>query len=151
MQSDEPGVHQHLMQSQEGERGVALFTDYKPPPLDSIHLPRYVLYLLMAVIIVVVVAYAIVGHLINDLIHDFADWAFGPKLEEKKWLDEGPEENEVGTTEDALEWQESPLAMVVDRWDCHAPYALPGTGICSASPPALLCPNIQDTDKERDG
>lgn len=63
------------MQSQAGERGGALFTDYKPPPLDSIHLPRYVLYLLMAVIIVVVVAYAIVGHLINDLVHDFAgEW-----------------------------------------------------------------------------
>lgn len=72
MQGDESGVHRHLMQSQEGGKEDALFTDYKPPPLDSIYLPRYVLYLLMAVIVVVVVAYAIVGHLINDLVHDFA-------------------------------------------------------------------------------
>ncbi|KAH0625874.1 hypothetical protein JD844_034229 [Phrynosoma platyrhinos] len=64
----------HAMQSSEEDSSEAtFFADYKPPSLDSIRLPRYVLYLVMAVIIVVGVAYAIVGHLIDDLLHDFAD------------------------------------------------------------------------------
>ena len=45
-----------------------LYVEYKPPALDSIRLPR----LLMAISLVLVVAYAIVGHLIKDLVHDFA-------------------------------------------------------------------------------
>ncbi|OCU00408.1 hypothetical protein XELAEV_18006182mg [Xenopus laevis] len=61
-----------------------LYRDYKPPALDAIQLPQYVVYLLMAALVVVVVAYAIVGHLMKDLLHDFADWAFGPKSEEHK-------------------------------------------------------------------
>ncbi|XP_057345491.1 small integral membrane protein 44 [Manis pentadactyla] len=56
-----------------------LYEEYHPPPLDAIHLPRYTLYLLMAALLVAVVAYAIVGHLLKDLAHDLADWAFGPK------------------------------------------------------------------------
>lgn len=61
----------HLLQSPPEEDGV-LYVDYRPPALDSIHLPRYVLYLMMAATLVLVVAYAIVGHLIKDLVHDFA-------------------------------------------------------------------------------
>lgn len=61
----------HLLQSPPEEDGV-LYVDYKPPALDSIRLPRYVLYLMMAATLVLVVAYAIVGHLIKDLVHDFA-------------------------------------------------------------------------------
>lgn len=49
-----------------------LYKDYKPPPRDLIQLPKAVLYLLMAALVVVVVAYAIVGHLIKDLAHDVA-------------------------------------------------------------------------------
>ncbi|KAM8764286.1 small integral membrane protein 44 [Rhynchonycteris naso] len=60
-----------------------LFEEYRPPPLDAILLPRYVLYLLLAVLLVVAVAYAIVGHLIKDLAHDLADWAFGPKPDQE--------------------------------------------------------------------
>ncbi|XP_066199645.1 small integral membrane protein 44 [Saccopteryx leptura] len=60
-----------------------LFEEYRPPPLDAILLPRYVLYLLLAVFLVVAVAYAIVGHLIKDLAHDLADWAFGPKPDQE--------------------------------------------------------------------
>ncbi|KAM6396308.1 uncharacterized protein J5M81_004666 isoform 3-T7 [Pluvialis apricaria] len=55
-----------------------LYKEYKPPPRDAIPLPKAVLYLLMAALVVVAVAYAIVGHLIKDLIHDFIDWIFGP-------------------------------------------------------------------------
>lgn len=47
-----------------------LYEEYRPPPLDAIRLPRYVLYLLLAALLVVVVTYAIVGHLIKDLAHD---------------------------------------------------------------------------------
>ncbi|KAL1783739.1 deoxyhypusine hydroxylase [Sigmodon hispidus] len=50
----------------------AMYEEYRPPPLDAIRLPRYALYLLMAAILVVAVAYAIVGHLIKDLAHDLA-------------------------------------------------------------------------------
>ncbi|XP_053436283.1 small integral membrane protein 44 isoform X1 [Nycticebus coucang] len=49
-----------------------MYEEYRPPPLDAIRLPRYVLYLLLAVLVVVAVAYAIVGHLIKDLAHDLA-------------------------------------------------------------------------------
>lgn len=49
-----------------------LYEEYRPPPLDTIRLPRYVLYLLLAALLVVAVAYAIVGHLIKDLAHDLA-------------------------------------------------------------------------------
>ncbi|XP_057253556.1 small integral membrane protein 44 [Pezoporus wallicus] len=73
----------NLLQSPHEEDGV-LYVEYKPPALDSIRLPRYVLYLMMASTLVLLVAYAIVGHLIKDLVHDFADWAFGPKAEEEK-------------------------------------------------------------------
>lgn len=47
-----------------------LYKEYKPPPRDLIQLPKSVLYLLMAVVVVVAVAYAIVGHLIKDLMLD---------------------------------------------------------------------------------
>ncbi|XP_009095190.1 small integral membrane protein 44 [Serinus canaria] len=83
------GLRRHLLQSPPEEDGV-LYVDYRPPALDSIHLPRYVLYLMMAATLVLVVAYAIVGHLIKDLVHDFADWAFGPKPEENTGMAEGP-------------------------------------------------------------
>ena len=60
-----------LLQAPPEEDG-GLYVDYKPPALDSIRLPRYVLYLVMAATLVLAVAYAIVGHLIKDLVHDFA-------------------------------------------------------------------------------
>lgn len=47
-----------------------LYKDYKPPARDFIQIPRTVLYLMMAAVVVVAVAYAIVGHLIKDLAHD---------------------------------------------------------------------------------
>lgn len=52
--------------------GTILYESYIPPSRDSVHLPTYVIYLLIAVFIVVSVLYAIIGHLINDLVHDFA-------------------------------------------------------------------------------
>lgn len=56
----------------EEETEEPLYRDYKPPALDAIQLPKYILYLLMAALVVIVVAYAIVGHLMKDLLHDFA-------------------------------------------------------------------------------
>ncbi|KAG5275646.1 hypothetical protein AALO_G00122990 [Alosa alosa] len=56
-----------------------LYTDYRTPPKDSIPLPKAVLYLVMAALVVVAVAYAIVGHLVKDLVHEFVDWVFGSR------------------------------------------------------------------------
>ncbi|XP_048377803.2 small integral membrane protein 44-like [Stegostoma tigrinum] len=56
-----------------------LYSDYKPPQKELIPLPKAVLYLLTAALVVVAVAYAIVGHLLKDLAHDFADCIFGPR------------------------------------------------------------------------
>ena len=47
-----------------------LYRQYRPAARDLIPLPRAVLYLLMAALVVVGVAYAIVGHLIKDLAID---------------------------------------------------------------------------------
>ncbi|CAB1344515.1 unnamed protein product, partial [Coregonus sp. 'balchen'] len=55
-----------------------LYKEYKPPPRDIIQLPKSMLYLLMAAVVVVAVAYAIVGHLIKDLALDIADCLLGP-------------------------------------------------------------------------
>ena len=52
--------------------GTVLFESYIPPSRDAVNLPPYVLYLIMAVFVVLGVLYAIIGHLIIDLIHDFA-------------------------------------------------------------------------------
>lgn len=54
------------------EDGEIIFKTYIPPSRDAIHLPPHVLYLLMAVFIIMLVLYAIIGHLIKDLFHDFA-------------------------------------------------------------------------------
>ncbi|RVE61790.1 hypothetical protein OJAV_G00174130 [Oryzias javanicus] len=64
------------------EDGTILYESYIPPSRDAVHLPTYALYLLIAVFIVLSVLYAIIGHLIKDLIHDFADWLFGEQPEE---------------------------------------------------------------------
>ncbi|KTF76869.1 hypothetical protein cypCar_00018469 [Cyprinus carpio] len=50
-----------------------MFKDYKPVTRDLIPLPKGVLYLLMAALVIVAVAYAIVGHLIKDLANDVVD------------------------------------------------------------------------------
>ncbi|KAI1882617.1 hypothetical protein AGOR_G00236730 [Albula goreensis] len=67
------------------QQGVGdYFLDYMPPPRDSIALPRHMLYVLVGVVLVVVATYAIVGHLIKDLIHDLADWILGPQTEDEE-------------------------------------------------------------------
>lgn len=38
---------------------------------EAVPLPKAVLYLLMAALVVVLVAYAIVGHLVKDVVHEF--------------------------------------------------------------------------------
>eukprot|EP00062_Callorhinchus_milii_P013490 gi/632961656/ref/XP_007896881.1/ PREDICTED: uncharacterized protein LOC103181910 [Callorhinchus milii] len=85
--TDIPERKEHLFQYAKEEEEI-VYIDYKPPSRDAIHLPKHVIYLLLAGLIVVAVAYAIVGHLIKDLVHDFADWIFGPDLERDDWLDD---------------------------------------------------------------
>lgn len=55
-----------------------MYKQYKPVAKELIPLPKSVLYLLMAALVVVAVAYAIVGHLIKDLANDVADCLIGP-------------------------------------------------------------------------
>ncbi|KAM6942312.1 uncharacterized protein PEZ65_004175 [Lycodopsis pacificus] len=61
-----------------------LYKEYKPPSRDVIQLPKSVLYLLMAALVVVAVAYAIVGHLIKDLMLDITDCLLGPYEDDLK-------------------------------------------------------------------
>ncbi|XP_078022481.1 uncharacterized protein LOC144462488 [Epinephelus lanceolatus] len=70
---------QYLVQNVE-----PLYKEYKPPPRDIIQLPKSVLYLLVAALVVVAVAYAIVGHLIKDLMLDLTDCLLGPLHEDLK-------------------------------------------------------------------
>ncbi|KAK7144309.1 hypothetical protein R3I94_010659 [Phoxinus phoxinus] len=69
-----------------------LYKNYKPPARDLIQLPKAVLYLMMAAVVVVAVAYAIVGHLIKDLVFDILEWALGPDEEILKASSEAGDE-----------------------------------------------------------
>ncbi|CAJ1053798.1 hypothetical protein L3Q82_019393 [Xyrichtys novacula] len=75
----EEGGLQYLVNKME-----PLYKEYRPPPRDIIQLPKSVLYLLMAAVVVVAVAYAIVGHLIKDLMLDITDCLLGPVEEDMK-------------------------------------------------------------------
>ncbi|KAM7012261.1 uncharacterized protein LKV04_022782 [Tautogolabrus adspersus] len=61
---------EHVFQYSYSESDL-LFTDYRTPARDSIPLPKAVLYLVMAALVVVAVAYAIVGHLVKDVVNEF--------------------------------------------------------------------------------
>ncbi|CAL8345506.1 unnamed protein product [Merluccius merluccius] len=71
--------HRQLLQIAKRTKEESYFVDYVPPARDAITLPRNVAYILVGVVLVVVATYAIVGHLIKDLIHDLADCILGPK------------------------------------------------------------------------
>ncbi|XP_078029385.1 uncharacterized protein LOC117272476 [Epinephelus lanceolatus] len=72
--------HRQLLQlSSRRREEEAYFVDYIPPARDAITLPRNVVYVLVGVVLVILATYAIVGHLIKDLMHDLADWILGPK------------------------------------------------------------------------
>uniref|UniRef100_A0A3B3ZAW0 Uncharacterized protein n=1 Tax=Periophthalmus magnuspinnatus TaxID=409849 RepID=A0A3B3ZAW0_9GOBI len=66
-----------------------LYKQYRPVAKDLVPLPKAVLYLLMAALVVVGVAYAIVGHLIKDLAIDIA-CVLGPHGDEDKEKDTHP-------------------------------------------------------------
>lgn len=48
------------------------FKTYIPPARDAIHMPIHVFYMVLASIVIVMTLYAIIGHLIKDLLHDLA-------------------------------------------------------------------------------
>lgn len=67
--------HRRLLQlfgRREEEEEEAYFVDYIPPARDAINLPRNVIYVLVGLVLVIIATYAIVGHLIKDLMHDLA-------------------------------------------------------------------------------
>ncbi|XP_051518887.1 uncharacterized protein LOC127420553 [Myxocyprinus asiaticus] len=74
---------EHVFQYSYSENDLQ-YTDYKTPPRDSILLPKSVLYLVMAALVVVAVAYAIVGHLVKDLVHECIEWAFMPRSDNRR-------------------------------------------------------------------
>ncbi|XP_047231274.1 uncharacterized protein LOC124874105 [Girardinichthys multiradiatus] len=94
--SNQTSGMEHIFQYSFSENDL-LFTDYRTPARDSIPLPKAVLYLVMAALVVVAVAYAIVGHLVKDVVNDFVgggrsivaegdggetsepDWVFDPR------------------------------------------------------------------------
>ena len=51
--------------------GELLHADHRTPARGALPLPTALLYLLMAALVVVAVAYAIVGHLVKDVVNDF--------------------------------------------------------------------------------
>lgn len=64
--------HRQLLQLSRRREEESYFVDYIPPARDAITLPRNVVYVLVGVVLVIVATYAIVGHLIKDLMHDLA-------------------------------------------------------------------------------
>ncbi|KAI3360182.1 hypothetical protein L3Q82_014497 [Scortum barcoo] len=68
-----------------------LYKQYKPQVKELIPLPKAVVYLLMAALVVVGVAYAIVGHLIKDLAIDIAECMLGPTGDEDRGKDHDPQ------------------------------------------------------------
>ncbi|KAG7332737.1 hypothetical protein KOW79_004571 [Hemibagrus wyckioides] len=63
------------------------FSDYIPPARDAIIIittSKYVLYILIGAVVIVVGTYGITSHLIKDLLHDLADWLLGPDPEENE-------------------------------------------------------------------
>lgn len=70
LNSNQTSGMEHVFQYSYSESDL-LYTDYRTPVRDSIPLPKAVLYLVMAALVVVAVAYAIVGHLVKDVVNDF--------------------------------------------------------------------------------
>lgn len=69
--------HRQLLQlfgrrQEEQKEEEAYFVDYIPPARDAINLPPNVIYVLVGLVLVIIATYAIVGHLIKDLMHDLA-------------------------------------------------------------------------------
>lgn len=62
----------HEAHAYSGSIDDPLYKQYKPAVKELIQLPKAVVYLLMAALVVVGVAYAIIGHLIKDLAIDIA-------------------------------------------------------------------------------
>lgn len=69
------GMEHVLHYSYSAAESDLLYTDDRTPPpqppRDAMPLPKALLYLLMAALVVVAVAYAIVGHLVKDVVNDF--------------------------------------------------------------------------------
>ncbi|XP_034036696.1 uncharacterized protein LOC117519463 [Thalassophryne amazonica] len=71
LNSDHTSGMEHVFQYSGYSESDLLFRDYQTPGQDPIPLPKAVLYLVMAALVMVAVAYAIVGHLVKDVLNDF--------------------------------------------------------------------------------
>lgn len=55
------------------EKDDSYFSNYIPPARDAIIvMPKYVLYVLIGAVMIIVGTYSITSHLIKDLVHDLA-------------------------------------------------------------------------------
>lgn len=61
-----------LLPPADEEEEEVFFKTYIPPARDAIHLPIHVFYIILASIVIVMTLYAIIGHLMKDLMHDLA-------------------------------------------------------------------------------
>ncbi|KAK5888900.1 hypothetical protein CesoFtcFv8_014951 [Champsocephalus esox] len=145
--------HRKILQVTSRKEEEAYFLDFIPPARDAITLPRNVVYIVAAVVLVIVATYAIVGHLINDLMHDLADWFLGPKIVEDN-SEEGRAETAEGHRlsacsklmgEDRMEMEKEgllpgfyPEDVNYHRPSVHPPY--PGEKRISAHSVTFTCP-----------
>ncbi|KAK5613904.1 hypothetical protein CRENBAI_014669 [Crenichthys baileyi] len=133
--------HRHLLQfSRQKEEEDAYFVDYIPPARDAITLPRNVVYVLAGAVLIIVATYAIVGHLINDLMHDLADWIFGPKPVEEDLGGEGAEtedERRLSIFSNQMESGDE-LRMEKERERLLPGFLQGDGGCCRPSPPPPL-------------
>lgn len=71
LNSNQTSGMEHVFQYSYSDSDL-LYTDNRTPAQrEPIPLPKAVLYLVMAALVVVAVAYAIVGHLVKDVVNDF--------------------------------------------------------------------------------
>ncbi|XP_026851944.1 uncharacterized protein LOC113567982 [Electrophorus electricus] len=111
---------EHVLQYSYSENDL-VYTDYRTPARESIPLPKAVLYLVMVALVVVVVAYAIVGHLVKDLVHEFVEWVFGPRSANRR------SKSDVSCiTGSANEMRELPPTMETN-YITHNPSKCPGS------------------------
>ncbi|KAL3067390.1 hypothetical protein OYC64_017178 [Pagothenia borchgrevinki] len=115
-----------------------LYTEYKPPSRDVIQLPKSVLYLLVAALVIVAVAYAIVGHLIKDLMLDITDCLLGPVEDDIKKDGEGEGYNSPLHLPPSLNHSHPNAFHVWDTDDVIIPMSAPNESPLSPSLMAVI-------------
>ncbi|KAG7327085.1 hypothetical protein KOW79_010486 [Hemibagrus wyckioides] len=80
----DPAEERALRETDSNVELAPVYVEYRPPARDILDPPRAPLYAAMGAALVLVVAYAIVAHLMKDLAHDCLDYTLGPQEEDLK-------------------------------------------------------------------